>query len=98
MVVAFAAGLLLARRYAPALAATQTGRISARVVEILVGASAAVLALNVYTLVRNVSDSAGVGLDAEVFAFIATDALWQTGLLVAAAAAVHLLAPPPDEA
>lgn len=101
-VAAFASGLVLTRRYAPALAPTETGRLSARVVEILAGAAAAVLGLHLYTLVRTVVDSGITGgggstLDAEVFTYLATDALWQTGLLVAATAAVHLLAPPPDD-
>lgn len=97
-VVAFGVGVYLSRRAIPALAASRTGYLATRVSDFLIGAATAALALNVYLAVRAATLDRFEGLSrVEPVTYALTDALWQTGLLLAAAAAVHLLGPAGDD-
>jgi hypothetical protein len=92
--IAFVGGLYLVARFAPALAPTPSGRLASRVVDILGGAAAMVFALNLYGAARVAS--ADLVEDFERDTSVASwvvEAFWQGGVLLAAAAAVHLLAP-----
>jgi hypothetical protein len=90
-VVCFCAGVFASSRGLPGLAAGSVGGLAFLAVCGLLGASLAVVGLNIYEIAR----------DTEVFsadraAFIAeglTDVLWQGGTLLGLAAAVYLLAP-----
>jgi hypothetical protein len=97
-VVAFFGGLYVARRVAPPLSSTRTGRVAARVVDLLGGAAAVALAANAYLIVRFLTSHSfpGYDLDTTVSVYL-IDALWEAGLLIAAAAAVHLLAPAAED-
>ena len=93
-VIAFGAGVYLSRRVVPVLATSKTGYLATRVSDVLIGAATAALALNVYLAIRAATSDTFEGLSrAEPITYALTDALWQTGLLLAAAAAVHLLGP-----
>lgn len=94
---AFVAGIYFAGRLAPPLADTRTGMFAGRVVGLLAGAAAAVIALNAFLAFRAATAEEYSGFSrADSVAVQVGDALWQGGLLLAAAVAVHLLAPPPD--
>ena len=93
-VVAFGVGVYLSRQAVPALAASKTGYLATRVSDFLIGAATAALALNIYLGIRAATSDTFEGLSrAEPVTYAITDALWQAGLLLAAAAAVHLLGP-----
>ena len=92
--VAFGVGVYLSRRVVPALAASKTGYLATRVSDFLIGAAAAALALNVYLAIRVATEDAVEGLSkVEPVTYALTDGLWQAGLLLAAAAGIHLLGP-----
>ena len=97
-VVAFVVGFVLSRRLVPALAASPTGYLATRVSDCLVGAATAAFALNIYLAIRVATNDPFDGLSrAEPITYAITDALWQAGLLLAAAAGLHLLGPAGDE-
>ena len=96
--IAFTGGVYLANRFVPPLAPTRTGRLSGLVVAVLTGAAAATLALNAFLALRAAfADEYGGFSRADAIAATLLDALWMGGVLLAVAAAVHLLAPPPDD-
>ena len=98
MVLGFAGGLYLASRFAPPLADTRTGRVSSSVVDLLAGLAIAVLLLDLFNAVRAITNGVFDGWDAaDALARELSGAFWSAGTLIALAAAVHLLAPPPDE-
>ena len=83
-VIAFAGGLYLASRL--------TGERSGRVVDVLGGAAATVVALNVYLTVRAATADVYSGSSrGEAIAYQLIDLLWQGATLLAAAAVVHHL-------
>lgn len=99
MPLAFFAGAFLTARHAPRLAPTRTGDLAGKAVAILGGAAAANLVLNLYLAVRAASEDAFGDFDNRdmtVGTYLA-DTLWQVGLLLGIAVAVHLLAPPADD-
>jgi hypothetical protein len=97
-VIAFPAGIYLSRRAVPALAASPTGYLATRVSDCLVGAATAALALNIYLAIRVATTDQFDQLSrVEPITYAITDALWQAGLLMAAAAGVHLLGPGGDD-
>ena len=96
--IAFVGGLYLSARFARPRAEGVAGRV----IDLLVGAAATVVALNAYVAVRAATSDVYDGFDrGDAIADILIDAFWQGGVLVAAAAVVHLLAhrptaPPPQ--
>lgn len=96
--IAFAGGLYLVARLAPALAPTRTGRLASRVVDLLGGLAAASVVLNGYNVIRALTTDVYGGFDADVpVASGLVQLVFEGGLLIAAAVAVHLLAPPAEE-
>jgi hypothetical protein len=97
-VVCLAAGVYASSRWLPELAPGRVGGIAFFAVCGLLGAAAAVLGLDIYGIVENLSDGFA-GLDRRrIFADGLESLLWQTGVLVALALAVYLLAPPGEDA
>jgi hypothetical protein len=102
VVVPFLVGLWLAARFEPALADTREGRIATWVVRILVGAALAVIVVQIYLTVETLRqsdlfDGRGPDFRGLTVGNAASSALFDAGLLLAAAAAgVHLLAPSAD--
>jgi hypothetical protein len=89
-------GAYLARQFAPAHSDTPTGHIASRIGELLTGAAAGAVALNGYLAIRAATADEYSGFSrADAVAGGLADALWQGGLLLAAAAALHLLATSP---
>ena len=96
--IAFAGGLYLVARFAPALAPTRTGRLAGRVVDVLGGLAAVAVVLNAYEVIRTATTDTYGGFDADVpVAHGLVELVFEGGLLIAAAIAVHLLAPPAEE-
>lgn len=90
-------GVYLARQFAPAHADTAAGLLASRVAEVLTGAAAGAFALNVFVAIRAATaDEYGGFSRAEAVAAELADALWQGGLLAAAATALFVLARPSD--
>lgn len=94
---AFLAGLMVTRRFAPPLAVTLEGQLSAWIVAVLVGASAGVVADQVWVGVRSLTESNGSDLQPhlreEIVASAVQAVLLQGGALLALAAIIYLLAP-----
>ena len=99
-VAGFAAGFLAARRWAPPLAPTRVGNLAALVVALLTGAALAVAALDVYGWVDTSGVFAGFeGVDQlELVGPMIRSVCVNAAPLLAFAAIVHLLAPPPEDA
>ena len=97
--VAAGAGFFATWRWAPPLRATRVGLVAAIVVADLVAAALVVVALDLYELIRTLDHAGGEFENAktDIVARTITDALANAGPLLGLAAAVHLLAPPPDE-
>jgi hypothetical protein len=96
--LAFAAGVYIAERFAPPLAATRTGLVARWTVDALTGAACAVIVLTLFLAVRVATENPypGFARGDSIGSELAT-ALWQGGLLVGLAAVVHLLAPAPED-
>ena len=94
-VVAFGVGTYAALRWAPPLREGVVGRWAAIVVAVLAGAAVAVVALDVYELIRTL-DRAGHefgNAKTDLVAQTLRQMLFSAGTLLGLAAAVHLLAP-----
>jgi hypothetical protein len=103
VVVPFLVGLWLAARFEPALADTREGRIATWVVRILAGAALAVIVVEIYLTVETLHqadfyDGHNQDLRGLTIGNSMSTALFEAGLLLAAAAGVHLLAPSADAA
>lgn len=87
--IAFAGGLWLSAKAVP----ERPHGLAARVIDLLVGAAAVVVALHVYLAFRvstiDVFDGYARG---DTVAEVITDALWMAGGLLALATIIHLLA------
>lgn len=93
VVVCFAGGVYAASRWLPELAPGPVGGLAFFAVCGLLGASLAVFGLNVYGVVDNLTGGfAGFG-ERRILADGLESTLWETGVLVALALAVYLLAP-----
>lgn len=95
-VVAFSLGALLASGVAPALPATRAGRRTAALVSVLTGAAAAMVAVAVVRAAETAGgkDAPFIGTGSpRAVADTLNTGIWAAGGLLAAAAAVHLLAP-----
>jgi hypothetical protein len=97
-VVCLAAGVYASSRWLPELAPGPVGGLSFFAVCGLLGAAAAVFGLEIYALVENLDEGGRFLPKDRVLAAGLETVLWQTGLLVAVALAVYLLAPPRDGA
>jgi len=100
-VLAAGAGFYATLRWAPPLRATRVGLLAAIVVANLVAAALVVVALDVYELIRTLGHFGPAGFadqKTDLVARTISDMLAAAGPLLGLAAAVHLLAPPPDEA
>jgi hypothetical protein len=95
--VCLAGGVWASSRWLPELAPGRVGGIAFFAVCGLLGAAAAVFGLDIYGIVEAVSESYAVLAKRRVLADGLGSLLWQTGVLVALALAVYLLAPPLDE-
>ncbi len=85
-----------ASRWLPELAPGPVGGLAFFAVCGLLGASLAVFGLDIYGIVDNLTGSfAGLG-ERRILADGLESTLWETGVLVALALAVYLLAPPAD--
>ena len=90
-------GIYLVRRFAPPLADTPVAQVASLITEILSGAAAATAGLNVFLAIRAATADEYSGFSrADAVADQLANGLWQGGVLLAAGAAVHLLAPPSD--
>jgi hypothetical protein len=96
-VVCLAAGVYASTRWLPDLAPGPVGGVAFFVVCGLLGASLAVFALNIYDLVETLAQRDFDDLGRSFLASGLASLLWQSGLLVAAAMAVYLLAPPASD-
>jgi hypothetical protein len=97
--IAFVGGLYLSARFVPRPPPTPRGRLAARVIDLLAGAAAALLALHVYLAVRTATaDGVFEGFDVDTsVTYVLVDGLWQSSVLVALAIVVHALAPAGDD-
>ena len=91
-VVCFAAGVYASSRWLPELASGSVGGIALFAVCGLLGAALALAGLRIYSLVEALSDHFGLPSH-EIFAEDVGTLLWESGLLVALAFTVYLLAP-----
>jgi hypothetical protein len=96
-VVCLAAGVYASSRWLPDLARGSIGGIGFFSVCGLLGAAAAVFGPNVYDIVENLNESRPIVDDRRLLAAGLESLLWQTGVLVALALAVYLLAPPGED-
>lgn len=95
--VCLGGGVYAASRWLPELAPGPVGGLAFFAVCGLLGASLAVFGLDIYGLVEDLSDRfAGLG-GRRILAGGLESLLWQTGVLVALALAVYLLAPPASD-
>ena len=94
-----AVGGYAGNRLAPPLAPSRTGRAAALIVTVLTAAAGVVFFVSVYAAIRTLTSSDFGALDRDTtVAFDFSNGFWEAGLLLGIAAAVHLLAPAPDEA
>ncbi len=93
-----AAGVWASSRWLPALAEGSVGGVSFFAVCGLLGAALAVCGLRTYDLIETVSQGGFGDTRRDLLASGLASILWETGLLVALAFAVYLLAPRPDGA
>lgn len=97
MIVGFFAGMRVASRYAPPLADTRTRHIATSLVDLVVGLAIAIFFLTLFLAARAVTSGTMSDWDeADALARELSYGLGSVGLLLALAATVHLLAPPPD--
>ena len=99
-VVCLAGGVYASSRWLPELAPGSVGGLAFLAVCGLLGAAFAVFGLDIYGIVENFGDFGGVGGIAKrrILADGLESLMWQTGVLVALALAVYLLAPPSEDA
>ena len=93
-VVCIAAGAGACARWQPELSGERTGTIAFFAVSGLMAAALAVFGLGIYSIVENLGDSGILG-GRRILADGLESVLWQTGVLIALALGVYLLAPPP---
>ncbi len=94
-VVCVAAGVYATTRWLPELAPGPVGGLAFFAVCGLLAAALAVFGLEIYVIVENLNEGGRFDPKDRVLAAGLETLLWQTGLLVAIALAVYLLAPPP---
>ena len=97
-VVCLAAGVYASSRWLPDLAPGRVGGIAFFAVCGLLGAAAAVFGLDIYGIVEDVGEGFRGLEEGRILGSGLGSLLWQTGVLVAAALAVYLLAPPQEGA
>lgn len=96
-VVCLAGGVYAGTRWLPELAPGPVGGLAFFAVCGLLGASLAVFGLGIYNIVEALSGGELASFDKHrILADGLESLMWQTGVLVAAAVAVYLLAPPAD--
>lgn len=95
-VVCVAAGIYASTRWLPELAPGPVGGLAYFAVCGLLAAALVVFGLDVYGTVESMSHFASLD-NSTILASGLEQILWQTGVLVSAALAVYLLAPPREE-
>jgi hypothetical protein len=95
-VVCVAAGIYASTRWLPELAPGPVGGLAYFAVCGLLAAALVVFGLDVYGIVESLSHFPDLGKGV-ILANGLEQILWQTGLLIGAALAVYLLAPPREE-
>jgi hypothetical protein len=100
-VVCLGAGVIASAQWLPDLADGPVGGIALFVVCGLVGTALAMVGLHIYSIVQAL-DQIGEGVKAvgkgEIVASGLADLSWEAGSVIALAAVVYLLAPPPIDA
>ena len=95
VVVAFAGGLWIARRFTGPRAETRNGRLAGRVVDLLFGAAAGALAAHIWIAVDSLREEEGAFLSvpqqAQTIAYQLASAFWVVGALVGLATILHLI-------
>jgi hypothetical protein len=93
-IVCFSAGVVASSRWLPGLEDGPVGGLAFFAVCGLLGAGAALVGLQLYSIIDGVTTASGLGaFKREVVSSGLTQMLWQSGLIWGLAVAIYLLAP-----